>query len=46
MTIATYHIINNLVIYATLQDELRQAFPDGNANLNFLTLEKLPYLVC
>lgn len=46
MTIAAYHVLTNPVIYATLKEELVSAFPDKNQSLNFLALEKLPYLVC
>jgi hypothetical protein len=45
MTIATYHVINNPVIYKKLVTELKAAFPDPNARLDFQILEKLPYLV-
>jgi cytochrome P450 len=45
MAIATYNILSNPPIYRKLKDELKVAFPDRNARLDFLTLEKLPYLV-
>jgi cytochrome P450 len=45
MAIATYNVLSNPPIYRELKDELKVAFPDGNARLDFLTLEKLPYLV-
>jgi cytochrome P450 len=46
MTIAAYNIISNETIYRKLATELREAFPDSNAKLDFMLLEKLPYLVC
>jgi cytochrome P450 len=46
MTIAAYNIISNETIYRKLATELREAFPDYNAKLDFVLLEKLPYLVC
>jgi cytochrome P450 len=45
MTIATYKVLSNPSIYGKLKDELKEAFPDGNVKLDFVTLEKLPYLV-
>lgn len=45
MTIATYNVLNNPSIYSQVKDELEGQFPDGTAELDFLTLEKLPYLV-
>ncbi|KAK0735927.1 cytochrome P450 [Schizothecium vesticola] len=41
---AAYYVITNPKIYAALTKELRDAFPDPNASINFVTLEKLPYL--
>jgi hypothetical protein len=46
MTIGTYNVVSNKDIYTKLTAELKEAFPDPNAKLDFLTLEKLPYLVC
>jgi Cytochrome P450 len=46
MTIAAYNVISNKTIYRRLETELREAFPDSSATLEFLALEKLPYLVC
>jgi len=46
MTITTYNIVSNKDIYRKLTAELKEAFPDPSATLDFLTLEKLPYLVC
>ncbi|TKA77152.1 hypothetical protein B0A49_03639 [Cryomyces minteri] len=44
MTVAAYHVIGNRQVYDKLTAELRQAFPDAEAKLDFLKLEKLPYL--
>lgn len=46
MTIAAYNVISNETIYRKLETELREAFPDPSATLDFLILERLPYLVC
>lgn len=45
MTVALYETILNDEIYTRVVEELKQAFPDPNVKLDFLTLEKLPYLV-
>lgn len=45
MAIATYNALSNPSIYGKLKDELKAAFPDENSKLDFVTLEKLPYLV-
>ncbi|OKL62297.1 hypothetical protein UA08_02301 [Talaromyces atroroseus] len=45
MTVATYNTVLNPEIYSTLTAELREAFPDASAHLDFITLEKLPYLL-
>ncbi len=45
MTIGTYHVISNEAIYRKLTAELKEAFPDPNVKLDFVQLEKLPYLV-
>jgi cytochrome P450 len=45
MTIAAYNVISNPAIYDKLKEELKVTFPDGNAQMNFVTLERLPYLV-
>lgn len=45
MTIAAYNVLSNDNIYHTLTAELKQAFPDPIARLDFALLEKLPYLV-
>ncbi|KIM93253.1 hypothetical protein OIDMADRAFT_173290 [Oidiodendron maius Zn] len=44
MTIAAYNVISNKTIYRTLAAELKGAFPDPHARLDFTLLEKLPYL--
>ena len=44
MTITTYYIVSNPDVYRKLTAELKSAFPDPTAQLNYLTLEKLPYL--
>jgi cytochrome P450 len=46
MTIAAYNVISNETIYNKLKAELREAFPDPLAQLEYLALERLPYLVC
>jgi cytochrome P450 len=45
MTWATYEVVSDPVMYKRLADELAAAFPDPNARLDLMTLEKLPYLV-
>jgi cytochrome P450 len=45
MTVATYEVISDPEMYRCLTAELKEAFPDANARLNFTDLEKLPYLV-
>lgn len=44
MTMTTYYALSNSVIHQTLVVELKTAFPNKKANLDYLTLEKLPYL--
>lgn len=44
MTVACYKVIGNREIYSALRKELHAAFPDPDAKLNFVTLERLPYL--
>ena len=46
MTMAAYHVIQNPPIYERLIAELKAAFPDASTKLDYVTLEKLPYLVC
>jgi cytochrome P450 len=45
LTVAAYNVVNNPEIYKVLTDELKVAFPSTDDTLDFLTLEKLPYLV-
>jgi cytochrome P450 len=45
MTWATYEVVSDPTIYKRLTAELKAAYPDPNARLNFVALEKLPYLV-
>jgi hypothetical protein len=45
MTVAAYNVIKNPAIYQKLVAELKEAFPDPNARLEFTKLERLPYLV-
>ena len=45
MTVATYEVISDPKMYRRLTAELKEAFPNANARLNFTELEKLPYLV-
>lgn len=45
MTVATYNVVNNREIYRTLTAELKAAFPNPDDKLEYLKLEKLPYLV-
>ena len=45
MTVATYHVVSNKPIYKKLRAELNAKFPDAQARLSFVELEKLPYLV-
>lgn len=44
LSIACFHIINDPKILQKLRDELNEALPDPSAELDWLTLEKLPYL--
>lgn len=45
MNFATIEVTNNPVFYKRLCAELRVAFPDPDEKLDFLKLEKLPFLV-
>lgn len=45
MTIATYNVVVNPEIYQTLTTELKETFPDPMSDIDFVRLEKLPYLV-
>ena len=45
MTVAAYHVVRNPDIYKRLTAELKATFPDPNTKLDFVSLERLPYLV-
>jgi cytochrome P450 len=45
MTMAAYNVVTNPEIYGRLTAELRERFPDPDAKMDLVTLEKLPYLV-
>ncbi|KLJ05946.1 hypothetical protein EMPG_10624 [Blastomyces silverae] len=45
MTIALYNSVLNREIYSRLTAEMKNAFPDPDAEFDLMTLEKLPYLV-
>jgi cytochrome P450 len=44
MTVACFNICSQPDVYKKLVDELTTTFPDDSGRLDFLTLEKLPYL--
>jgi cytochrome P450 len=44
MTMTSYYVISNPKIYSTLTAELERAFPGSTTNLDYATLQKLPYL--
>jgi len=44
MAMCAFHVLYNPDIYANLRKELLEAFPNPTAPLDFLSLEKLPYL--
>lgn len=44
LAVAAYHSVSNPDIYQSLVAELKEAFPDPKAKLDFQTLERLPYL--
>ncbi|GFF34720.1 trichodiene oxygenase [Aspergillus udagawae] len=44
MTMAAYNVVTNPEIYERLTAELRERFPDPEAKMDLVTLEKLPYL--
>ncbi|EAW08477.1 cytochrome P450 [Aspergillus clavatus NRRL 1] len=44
LTIATYNVVTNPKIYERLTAELKERFPDPEAEMDFAALEKLPYL--
>lgn len=45
MTVAMYEVVSNEKIYSKLAAELNATFPIPTAKLEFIQLEKLPYLV-
>jgi cytochrome P450 len=45
MSVAAYEVVSDPVKYQRLTAELKAAFPDPTARLDYLALEKLPYLV-
>lgn len=45
MTVAAYNVVKNPGIYRTLVAELKDAFPDADDTLEYIKLERLPYLV-
>ena len=45
MTVTVYHVVSTPEIYDKLKTELKAAFLDPHARLDFVALEKLPYLV-
>ena len=46
LTIAAYNVVRNAEIYKRLTEELKRMFPDPEGELDFVALERLPYLVC
>jgi len=44
LAVATFYTLYNPELLSALTDELEKAFPDPNSRLDYLTLEKLPYL--
>lgn len=45
MNFASIEVVSDPAKYKRLSTELKETFPDPNAKLDYLTLEKLPYLV-
>ena len=45
MTVAAHNVVADQHIYRTLTEELKAAFPDPDEKLEYVTLEKMPYLV-
>lgn len=45
LTVAAYNVVTNPEIYRTLTAELKAAYPDPHEKLEYVKLEKLPYLV-
>jgi cytochrome P450 len=46
LTMIAFHVLQNPDIYRWLREEIQQEFADPEKPMNFLALEKLPYLVC
>jgi cytochrome P450 len=44
LSLATFHILNNPIVYKRLQDELFKAIPDPTSFPSLSELERLPYL--
>lgn len=44
LSVGGFHIINQPEVYARLRQELEEAIPDPDQQLNWTDLEKLPYL--
>ncbi|KAK5659568.1 hypothetical protein OQA88_770 [Cercophora sp. LCS_1] len=44
MTVCAFHVLFNEPVYQRLRKELVEAFPDPDGRMDFLALEKLPYL--
>ena len=44
MEMVVYHVATNPDMYDKLKKQLRNAFQDPSTDLNYTTLEKLPYL--
>src|SRR5437667_1915126 len=45
LTVGAYNVLSNEEISSKLTAELKDSFPDSSQTLDFITLEKLPYLV-
>jgi len=45
MTVAAYNVVLDPAIYEKLTAELKAAFPNPDEKLEYLKVEKLPYLV-
>ena len=45
LTVGVYSVLSNDEIYSKLTAELKESFPDSSQTLDFITLEKLLYLV-
>ncbi|KAH0536973.1 hypothetical protein FGG08_006201 [Glutinoglossum americanum] len=45
LTVGAFRVVTDKAIYRKVVAELTEAFPDENTRLDFMTLEKLPYLV-